>query len=294
MSVLRPTPVRFEPVSAAPLLSDLGFVASPDLPDRPGPAYLLVALRASPTLRHYDPEAVEYWVSDGGKGSRRTVTRSTRVPLESEFSWGLIRIVDRLHVTNEYLTFGGHLSVDSVDDVTVAVFASPAPMLRRGGHSQDWDEGAETLAPSSAASCSPSTWLPGSRAGWRPPIPSRATPRSSRMPWPAIEPARCSGSSNLASGRCSRRRSAGFGRTTRPNGRRARRSGTRPHDDHRADRAGCPVRSLTRSCRVSLADRCGAAPSRDRWAPVSRIVGARPRCVRSRRRIPRSSSRSPA
>ncbi len=145
MSVLRPTPVRFEPVSAAPLLSDLGFVASPDLPDRPGPAYLLVALRASPTLRHYDPEAVEYWVSDGGKGSRRTVTRSTRVPLESEFSWGLIRIVDRLHVTNEYLTFGGHLSVDSVDDVTVAVFASPAPMLRRGGHSQDWDEGAETL-----------------------------------------------------------------------------------------------------------------------------------------------------
>ncbi len=145
MSVQRPTPVRFDPVSAAPLLSELGFVASPDLPDRPGPAYLLVALRASPTLRHYDPEGVEYWVSDGGRGSRRTVTRSTRLPLESEFSWGLIRITDRLHVTNEYLTFGGHLSVDSVDDVVVAVFTSPAPMLRRGGHSQDWDEGAETL-----------------------------------------------------------------------------------------------------------------------------------------------------
>ena len=145
MSVLRPTPVRFDPVSAAPLLSDLGFVASPDLPDRPGPAYLLVALRATPTLRHYDPEAVEYWVSVDGRGARRTVTRSTRVPFETDFSWGLIRIVDRLHVTNEYLSFGGHLSVDLVDGVTVAVFTSPAPMLRRGGHSQDWDEGAETL-----------------------------------------------------------------------------------------------------------------------------------------------------
>lgn len=143
--MMRSLPIGFEPDSAAPLLKDLGFVASSDLPDRPGPAYLLVALREVPTLRHYDPASVDYWVTDGGRGARRTLIRKTPMPLETDFSWGLIRIVDRLHVTNEYLTFGGRLSADVVDGVVVAVFTSPAPLLRRGGHSQGWDEGAETL-----------------------------------------------------------------------------------------------------------------------------------------------------
>jgi hypothetical protein len=40
-----------------------GFVAHPDLPDGPGTAFLLVALRPAPTLQHYDPEAVDYWAA---------------------------------------------------------------------------------------------------------------------------------------------------------------------------------------------------------------------------------------
>lgn len=136
---------RLDPVSAATMLADLGFLASSDLPDRPGPAYLLVALRDAPTLRHYDPEAVEYWVSEGDRGVRRTLTRDTALPIDIEFSWGLVRIVDRLHVTNEYLTFGGRLTADAIDGVRVAVFTSPAPLLRRGGHSQGWDRGADNL-----------------------------------------------------------------------------------------------------------------------------------------------------
>lgn len=127
------------------MLADLGFLAESDLPDHPGPAWLLVALRAHPTLRHYDPELVEYWVTAGGRGSRALLTHETRVPLEADFSWGLIRIVDRLSVSNEYLTFGGHVSAASVADMTVAVFSSPAPLLRRGGHSQGWDVGAQDL-----------------------------------------------------------------------------------------------------------------------------------------------------
>jgi hypothetical protein len=127
------------------LLSDLGFLAYSDLPDGPGPAYLLVALRDVPTLHHYDPERVEFWVNDQGRGVPRTLTRHSVLPIEVEFAWGLIRIVDRLHVTNEYLTFGGRLSAANVDGVAVAVFSSPAPLLRRGGHSQGWDHGAESL-----------------------------------------------------------------------------------------------------------------------------------------------------
>ena len=48
-------------------------------------------------------------------------------------------------MSNEYLTFGGNLVADAVDDAVVAVFTSPAPLLRRGGHSQAWDPPAEWL-----------------------------------------------------------------------------------------------------------------------------------------------------
>jgi hypothetical protein len=134
-----------DPASAAPMLADLGFLARPNFRDPIGSASLLVALREAPTLRHYDPEVIEYWVSDSGRGVQRTLTRLAVLPIDTDFSWGLIRIVDRLHVTNEYLTFGGHLLVDAIDGVVIAVFTSPAPLLRRGGHSQGWDEGAESL-----------------------------------------------------------------------------------------------------------------------------------------------------
>ncbi len=141
-----PSPLTPDVATAAALLSEWGFLAEPDLPDRPGPAYLLVALRDAPTLRHYDPELVEYWVSADGRGTRRELDRSTPLPVETAFSWGLIRITDRLDVTNEYVTFGGTLSAAEVDGMTVAVFTSPAPLLRRGGHSQGWDHGAASLA----------------------------------------------------------------------------------------------------------------------------------------------------
>jgi len=145
MTVSQPNLTAIDPASAAPIMADLGFLSSPDLPDRPGPAYLLVTLRENPTLHHYDPEAVHYWVSVAGRGERKVLTRQTTMPLDAEFSWGMIRIVDRLQVTNEYLTFGGRLSAASVDGTVLAAFTSPAPLLRRGGHSQGWDEGAESL-----------------------------------------------------------------------------------------------------------------------------------------------------
>lgn len=122
-----------------------GFLSYPDLPDGPGPAFLLVALRPAPTLKHYDPEAVDYWVTEDGRGSRQTLTHDTPMPRSEEFSWGLIRLVDRLGVSNEYLTFGGHLDAALIDEVVVAAFASPAPLLRRGGHSQGWDDGADAI-----------------------------------------------------------------------------------------------------------------------------------------------------
>jgi hypothetical protein len=144
-STFRPTDEGLQAPPQSKRLGDLGFLAGPDLPDRPGPAYLLVALRDQPTLRHYDPELIEYWTSQRGRGVREALSRATPMPLDRPFSWGMIRLVDRLSVTNEYLTFGGRLSAAEVDGATIAVFTSPAPMLRRGGHSQIWDEGTDEL-----------------------------------------------------------------------------------------------------------------------------------------------------
>ncbi len=131
--------------TAARRLADWGFLAVPDLPDRPGPASLIVALRPTPTLRHYDPETIEYRASSDARGDRRVLTRHSRTPWRHEFSWGEIRITDRLGVTNESLAFGGTVEADQVDDAVIVRFTSPAPILRRGGHSQGWDDGADSI-----------------------------------------------------------------------------------------------------------------------------------------------------
>ena len=131
--------------TAARRLAPWGFLADPDLPDRPGPASLIVALRERPTLRHYDPEVVEFWSTQSGRGTHETVTRATRTPFCAGVSWGEIRIVDRLGVANRYVTFGGRCDADRIGDAVIVAFTSSAPIFRRGGHSQGWDDGADAV-----------------------------------------------------------------------------------------------------------------------------------------------------
>jgi hypothetical protein len=134
-----------DPGLAAARLADWGFLAHADLPDGEGAAYLLVGLRETPSLRHFDPEQVAVWVSRGSRGTRISIDRTTR-PLDSQYSWGTVTITDRLDITNEYVTCGGHLVVAPADGMTVVILSSPAPILRRGGHSQGWDQAAVDLA----------------------------------------------------------------------------------------------------------------------------------------------------
>lgn len=134
------------PAEAATRLGDWGFLAHPDLPDGSGPAYVVASISPRPTLRHFDPEAVHYWRTLAGRGTLAVLDRDTPTPLERPFAWGEIRLVDRLHVSNDYVTFGGTLRADRVGDATVAVFSSPAPLLRRGGHSQLADHAAADVA----------------------------------------------------------------------------------------------------------------------------------------------------
>jgi hypothetical protein len=139
-------PSFIDPRLASQLLADWGFLADPDLPDRPGPAFLLVAIRAKPTLKHYDPELVEFWITGArGFGVRETLTYASRLPRDTSFSWGRITVCDRKGVVNQYLSFGGTLKADRIDGEVICVFESPAPLLRRGGHSQGWDTGAHSV-----------------------------------------------------------------------------------------------------------------------------------------------------
>jgi hypothetical protein len=136
-------PELLTPAIGRQLLDELGFLHVPGPPLTASRAYLFVAIRRKPTLRHFDPERIDYWAEQDGVGAAATIEASTgRLP-RGAFAWGRIRIVDRLREGNDYVAFGGRLSVERIDDVTVAVFASEAPILARGGHSQGWDPLAE-------------------------------------------------------------------------------------------------------------------------------------------------------
>jgi hypothetical protein len=106
----------------------------------PGGANLVVALRDRPTLEHFDPERIEFWVDEGGRGQPAEISRKTSTPLERPFEWGTIKVVDRLEVFNSFLTFGGTLrAVELNPTTTLVVFSSYAPILRSTGHSQQVD-----------------------------------------------------------------------------------------------------------------------------------------------------------
>jgi hypothetical protein len=122
-------------------MAHLGFLLETPSPERPGEARLLVALRDHPTLEHFDPEVVTFWrTGEDRRGHPAELTLETRMPLRAEFSWGRVAVVDRLGVENVFATLGGELLMDQVRaGLAIAALASPGPILRLGGHSQDVD-----------------------------------------------------------------------------------------------------------------------------------------------------------
>lgn len=125
---------------AADALRDLGFtLINSDRPAAPGGSQLLVALRDRPTLRHFDPEAVNCWVAAGGRGRSLPIDR-TGPPGDRDILWGHVHVVDRLAVENRFLTFGGRLRVHDISRrLRVVQHVSAGPVVRWGGHSQGFD-----------------------------------------------------------------------------------------------------------------------------------------------------------
>ena len=94
--------IAFDP---AALVADLGFLVRWDVPAHDRDAVLVVALRETPTNRHYDPERIAVWRSTSKRrGQRFELSFTTLMPLRTSFTWGPIEIVDRL---GEILTDAG-------------------------------------------------------------------------------------------------------------------------------------------------------------------------------------------
>ncbi|MCJ7712419.1 MAG: hypothetical protein MUQ32_16480, partial [Chloroflexi bacterium] len=105
----------------------------------PGPR-LLLAIRDEPTLDHFDPELVTFWEARGGHGHLASIDRAARVPETRPWSWGPIRVTDRVPVSNQFLGFGGTLLLDACGGTcTYLAFTSRAPIVRWAGHSQGVD-----------------------------------------------------------------------------------------------------------------------------------------------------------
>jgi hypothetical protein len=162
-----------DPIEAAPLVADLGFLLAHDLPANGNEALLVVALRGLPSLRHFDPEVLTFWHTDEmGRGRQRDLTLGSAMPLDLACSWGPVEIVDRLGESNTFFTVGGRLRAARLDDdLAVVTVSSPGPILSRGGHSQPYDRLSAELTAFFARVLVPIDFVPGAEA-----LVSRATP----------------------------------------------------------------------------------------------------------------------
>jgi hypothetical protein len=147
-------------------LADLGFdLVGADRTHGDAIGHLLVAIRPQPTEEHFDPESIDYWITDGSRGRAARIDADARFPIASRLSWGSIMLTDRLGVFNEFLTFGGTVRARVAPDGTiVSDFASPAPFLRSSGHSIEHDPVAAELEAFFARLKVPIDFVPGSES----------------------------------------------------------------------------------------------------------------------------------
>jgi hypothetical protein len=160
---------------AGKILANLGFeLLEPDRASGDDTSHLLIALREEPTRTHFDPERVDYWTTDSGRGRAIVLDRTDKFPIASDYAWGKITTTDRVNVRNEFLSFGGALRAQMAGDDTVLIdFASHAPILRWSGHSQASDPLAAEVGAFFARIKVPIDFVPGTES-----LIAQATPRT--------------------------------------------------------------------------------------------------------------------
>jgi hypothetical protein len=131
-------PAGLEITRAPELLSDIGYLLVHGSPFERGPAYLLVAIRPRPTRTHFDPERIEYWSAGSGPAQQTELGWPIVVPPPA-YSWGTIKVIDRVAAVNRFVSFGGSLSVVHDGALGAALFRSDAPILAVSGRGEAGD-----------------------------------------------------------------------------------------------------------------------------------------------------------
>jgi hypothetical protein len=123
---------------APELLSNVGWLLVHGSPFERGPAYLLVAIRPRPTRAHFDPERIEYWAT-GLKAAEPAMLEWPIAVPPSTYSWGTIKVIDRIAAANRFVSFGGSLSGVRDGELSAALFRSDAPILAASGRGEPGD-----------------------------------------------------------------------------------------------------------------------------------------------------------
>ena len=227
------------------------------------------------------------WVSRGGRAATRLeITRVDARTRRRSSRGGRSRSSTGSAISNEYVSFGGHLTVDRRRrHDRRRSSCRRRPILRRGGHSQGWDEAAVDLAAFFGRVMIAVDYVPGFEARMAEATPARPLRRVHR---------RCHRAATGAAPACARRiRPVGAarcrgGRASRRDHPDAwadgRRPGGRRPGDVRADRPPLIDRA-DQSVRLAIAS-SRAVHARSVAEPVARRAARRPSPSGSRRGRP--------
>jgi hypothetical protein len=132
-------------VDAPDLLDDIGYLLVHGSPFERRAAYLLIAIRPRPTRAHFDPDRIEYWSAGRQAAEQASLEWPMSVP-PANYSWGTIKVIDRVAAINQFVSFGGSLSVTHDGTLSAALFRSDAPILALGGRGDAGDPLAASVA----------------------------------------------------------------------------------------------------------------------------------------------------
>lgn len=112
-------------------VANWGYYLLPRLhPHSPGHPGLLIAIRQTPTEKHFDPETVQLHLcaSDGGS-EVVTLTLTSSLPGSSRVCPGMVTLHDRVDKRAGFFIFGGSLEASFNPGETVYALRSAAPIL---------------------------------------------------------------------------------------------------------------------------------------------------------------------
>lgn len=106
------------------------FLLPPSHPASPGYTGLLVAMRATPTGKHFDPETLHlHIVGAHGRPEAVSFIRNSEFGVTQRVAVGEIKLTDRRSKAIEFFTFGGSLEALALEEETVYSVRSLAPIL---------------------------------------------------------------------------------------------------------------------------------------------------------------------